>query len=152
MPGVSQEDVPSAGAAPAPLRWRSWPFAEHARRSALVLLGLVAAGAVVYGLTGRVHLVLLALASLLLALWRFFLPVEFGLSDGGVDQRVLGRKRRIPWQVIARYQVCDAGVLLLPDEDRSPLVSFRGLYLPFSGYREEILAHVRRHLDRPTSA
>ena len=92
---------------------------------------------------------LLALVALATALWRFFLPVVFQLSEEGVDQWLFGRRRRIPWQAIRRYEVCSAGVLLLPHEDRPVMAAFRGLYLPWSTHRDEVLVHVHHYLDRP---
>ena len=103
----------------------------------------------VYWLTQQVYLALLAPVVLAAALWRFFLPVEFELGAEGVEQRVFGRRRCIRWQQIRRYEVCSAGVLLLPGDDRSALAPFRGLYLPFSTHRQQVLAHVHHYLGRP---
>ncbi|MBN2473072.1 MAG: hypothetical protein JXB62_00590 [Pirellulales bacterium] len=133
---------------PPPLSWRSWPAREHVLRTVLVVLGLLAAALLVVWLLHRVSLAVVALAALLIALWRFFVPVRFDLSAHGVDEMVLGRQRRIPWQAVRRHEVCAAGVLLLPHDDRSAMASFRGLYLPWAGHRDEVLAHVRYYLDR----
>jgi hypothetical protein len=118
----------------------------------LVVIGLLAAAVVIRVLSGHTVMTLLALAALVAALWRFFLPVVFELSDRGVDQWVLGRHRRIPWRAVRRYEICSAGVLLLPREDRSAMAAFRGLYLPWEAHREEVLARVRHYLDRPDKA
>jgi hypothetical protein len=117
----------------------------------LVMVGLLAAAVAVGWLSGRAYLGLLALAAMAAALWRFFLPVVFELSGKGVSQQFLGRQRQIPWQAIRRYEVCSAGVLLLPDEDHSAMAPFRGLYLPWTTHREEVLAHLRHHVDRAES-
>ncbi len=132
--------------APASIRWRSWPLCENAARTCLVTIGLLVAVVLIRWVSGWTYLALLGLLALLVALWRFFLPVEFELSDQGVHQRVFGRQRHIRWQAIARYEVCSAGVLLLPDADRSAMAPFRGLYLPWSTHRDEVLAQVRHYL------
>jgi hypothetical protein len=132
---------------PVPIQWRSWPIREGAFRALLVFLGLVAAWVLVRWITGQTHLASLAMAALGLSLWRFFVPVTFELNAKGVDQSLLGRHRQIPWAAIGRYEVCRSGVLLLPQADRCPIDVFRGLYLPWGGRREEVLAHVRYHLD-----
>ena len=132
---------------PVPIQWRSWPVREGAFRTSLVLLGLVAAWALVRWITGQMHLALLAMAALGLSLWRFFLPVTFELNAHGVDHSLLGRRRQVPWQAIGRYEICKSGVLLLPQADRCPIDVFRGLYLPWGSHRVEVLAHVRYHLD-----
>jgi len=132
-----------------PVRWRSWPLRRSASRSAVATAGLLLAALVVYCLAGRVVLALLALSALAAGCSRFFLPVEFELSEAGVAQRMLGRHRLIPWRAIARYEVCSAGVLLLADADRSPLAPLHGLYVAWLGNRDEVLAVVRHYLDEP---
>jgi hypothetical protein len=137
---------------PPPIRWRSWPVRDHASRGLVVGVGLLIAAVGVGWASGKAYLGLLALAALAMALWRFFLPVVFELSEEGVDQRLFGRQYRIPWPAIKRYEVHSTGVLLLPREDHSPMASFRGLYLPWTTHRGEVLAHVRYYLDRPERA
>jgi len=142
--GPSRADNP-----PPALSWRCWPIREHPMGTLIVLAGLAAAALGVRWLTDQTHLALLAVGALALALRRFFLPVVFELNPEGVQQWLFGRHRRIPWTVIRRYEVCPAGVLLLPFADRSAMDAFRGLYLPWGSHRDEILFQVRYYLDRP---
>jgi len=149
MSSASDQHALSAQADPLPsVRWRSWPLVDELPRASLVLLALVAAAAAIHWATGEVSAALLAAAALCVALWRFFLPVWFELSAGGVDQWIFGRRRRIPWGAIHRYEVRSTGVLFLPRADRCPIDAFRGLYLPFSTRREEVLAQIHHYLDR----
>jgi hypothetical protein len=134
---------------PPPLQWRSWPLFESLPSAILVLAALPAAGGVAWWITGKLHLAVLATAVLLVVLRRFFLPTPFELSSEGVSQWRLGRRRRIPWRAIRRYEVHSSGVLLLPRADACPIDACRGLYLPWGPFRHEVLAHVRYHLDRP---
>ncbi len=150
VPSEPQPEVPQEP--PAPVRWRSWPAGERLARALAVVVGLLITVVVVGWLSGEAYLGLLAVAALVVALWRFFVPVVYELSGKGVDQRVLGRHRRIPWQAIRRWEVRSAGVLLLPHEDRSAMAPFRGLYLPWGAHREEVLAQVRHYLERPQRA
>jgi len=116
------------------------------------MLGLVALALAVGWLSGRAYLAALATLALLAALRRFFLPVVFELGSEGVDQHLFGRKHRIPWHSIHRYEICSAGVLLLPHADASAMAPFRGLYLPWTTHRDRVLAHVRHYLDQPDEA
>ena len=150
MSEPSQERPEGQDPALPPLRWCSWPLRESWSRSLLVVIALLIGGLLVRWLTGQTYLAVAASLALVLASWRFFIPVEFALSERGVDQRVFRRRRRISWQAIRRSEVCSAGVLLLPDEDRSVMAPFRGLYVPWKTHREEVLAHVRRYV-RPQS-
>ena len=117
--------------------------------SVVVVSGLAAAGLVVYGLTEMAMMSVLAAAALAAAMWRFFLPVTFELNDEGVEQRFLGRHRHIPWQAVDGYELSSGGVFLLPRQDGSPMAYFRSLYVPWTSHREEVLAQIRYHLDRP---
>ncbi|MDY0168433.1 MAG: hypothetical protein RBS80_17925 [Thermoguttaceae bacterium] len=132
-----------------PIRWRSWPVARSPVRSGLVLLGVVTLGLLVWVTVGSWPLGLLAAAALVVTLWRFFTPVAFGLSEYGVDQWVYGRRLRIPWRAIRRYQVCSAGVLLVPHGERTIMAPFRSLYLPWESHCDEVLAYMRHYLDGP---
>ncbi len=118
-------------------------------RASSLVVGLLVGAVLIRWLSGQTYLALMAVIALAVALWRFFLPVEFELNERGIDQRVFGRRRHVPWQAVQRYEVCSSGVLLLPDEDRSPMAPFRGLYLPWSDRRSEVLALVGHYLEWP---
>jgi len=142
-------DGPEATGPPPSVQWRSWPLRDGVLGATVVVGALAGAGVSVWSLTAKVHLALLAAAVLAIALWRFFLPVWFELNSEGVSQFVFGRRRRVPWRGIRRYEVCASGVLLLPHADPCPLDACRGLYLPWGENRQEVLAQVRYYLDRP---
>jgi len=148
MSGVSSTKNEPLQPPPETLRWQSWPAREKPLRTAVLAVGLAGAVAGIYLSTGHTLIPVLALAAFVASMWRFFLPVVFELNEGGVDQHIFGRPRRIPWQAVRRYMVYSEGVLLLPHKDPSPMAAFRGLYVPFSTHRNEILTHVRRYLDR----
>lgn len=137
----------AANPPPEALRWRCWPLCESSVRAFWALFCLSGVGLLAYWLTGQVYLALLALAALMASLWRFFLPVVFELNEKGIHQRILGRHRCIPWHAIRRYEVCAAGLLLLPDDDPSLIAYFGGIYLPWAGYRDEVLAVVAYYLN-----
>ena len=151
MPDAAEQNT-SIHQPPPPIRWRSWPVRDEPLHSAVIAGGLLIAVVTVYGVAGRAYLAVLALAALAIALRRFFVPVEYELSEDGVDRWLFGRQRRIRWQAVGRYEVCRQGVLLFPYKDLSVLAVFRGLYVPFLSHREEILAHVRHYLDQPEEA
>ena len=137
---------------PPSIRWQSWPVRDEPVRSAVIGGGLLIAVVTVYWLTGRIYLAAAALAALMISLWRFFLPAVHELSDAGVDRWLFGRQRRIPWQAVGGYEICSAGVLLLPHKDRSAMAALGSRYLPFSIHRDEILANVHYYLDPPEAS
>ena len=135
---------------PPPLvRWWSCPVRDSILSACVVLAGLTAAGIGIQAATGRLHLALFAVLALTLALWRFFVPVQFELNADGVNQWVFRRHRRISWNDIHRYEICSNGVLLLPHTDYCPMDAYRGLYLPWRNRREEVMAQVHYYLDPP---
>jgi len=145
MAGLFLDDVNEAHPSTA-LQWRSWPIRDDAFRASLVLVWLFVAALLVRWVTGQYDLALLAVGVLAAALWRFFVPVTFELGDAGIAQSALGRRRRIPWSAIRRYEVFPSGVLLLPDAGRHALGAFQGLYLPWGGHRNRVLACMRYRL------
>jgi hypothetical protein len=131
---------------PAALRWRVWPAAGSAVGTSLVAASLLLAAVAIHLLCGRLLLTLVAMAALLAAAWRFFLPVVFELNEEGVNQWVFGRHNCIPWRAVAGYEIRAAGVLLRRRKDTSAMAAFRGLYVPWTAHRDEVLRHVRHHL------
>ena len=137
---------------PPPLvRWRRWPLRDNFLVGAIGTIALVAAGALVYWQTGRLHLAIGAGLVLAISAWRFFLPVTFELNAEGVHQWVWGRHRRIPWSEIRGHQILSSGVLLLPYDHGAPMDVMHGLFLPWGSRRDEIMAQLRYYLDPPTA-
>lgn len=103
----------------------------------LLGLGVMAAGAGVVaesGTMGGASFVALAIAA-----WRLWVPVTFEFRSRGVIYRVLGRSRQIPWTQIARYEVRPRGLLLLAEDDTSPVALLRSLFVSWNGQQAAIL-------------
>jgi hypothetical protein len=111
-----------------------------------LLAGLFALGVAVRWMTADAYLPWLAVAALALTMWRMFVPVEFELGHEGIDQQILGRRYRLPWTAIKRYEVLASGVLVLPAAAARPLDVLDGLFLPWANHRGEILAILEREL------
>lgn len=133
--------------APPDLHLAVWPARDEPGRTlglvALVLVMAVSASAV----TGEGRSGLFAAAAVLLAGWRRWVPVTFDLGPSGIVETFLGRQRRIPWAVIARWQMRRHGILLLPDADPSPLDPWRGRYVAWNRNRAELLAILEFYLQ-----
>lgn len=131
------------------LHWRSWPLRDELRQWLFVVACLAISGATVAWATGKPHLALLAVAVLALTFWRFFVPVAFHVDETGIWRTVLGWRRHTPWAAVRRYEVARDGLLLMPDDDRTPLAYFRGQFVPWGRHREELLELVGRFLRKP---
>jgi hypothetical protein len=126
-----------------------WPLRQRPVES-LLLVAVAAGTSCFVGWWTRQPLVGGALAAALaIVLWRTWLPVTYVLGLSGVTQTVLGRTRRIPWSAIRSFELQPDGVLLSPDRDLVPLSPLRGLYLPWLGEREKVLAHLEYYLQPP---
>jgi hypothetical protein len=75
-----------------------------------------------------------------LAIWRIWIPVCFELGPRGIGQTMLGRRLRIPWRAVARYEITRRGVVFLPENNRIPL---RSLYVRWRDRREPLLELIR---------
>jgi hypothetical protein len=127
-----------------------WPLKERPVES-LLLLAAAAGLSCFAGWWTRQPLVAGGVAAALaVTLWRTWLPVTFEIGLSGIKQTVLGRSRRISWSAIRSYEIQPNGVLLSPDAQLVPLSALRGLYLPWQGQREKVLAHVEYFLEPPT--
>ena len=89
----------------------------------------------------------IALAALLIVTWRTWLPRRFEIGATGVQERVLWRKRLIPWHAILQYEISPGGVLLMPDPVVNGLSPLRGIYIPWGQRRQELLAQLEYHLQ-----
>jgi hypothetical protein len=80
----------------------------------------------------------LAAAAVGLSLWRTWLPVGYDFDPAGVTQIVFRRRRAIPWLAISAYEFTRHGVLLFPQGEATRWNAARGLFVHWSGKRQEI--------------
>lgn len=152
-PVVSPTLAPSpasvAPAAPPAVAWRSWPVRSGLNQAWTVVIpvGLAATCA---GLgAGEARWGVVAGALVALAMWRFFVPIDYDLDARGVSERIWGRSRRLPWNRFDFYLAGSRGVTLVRRGRWLP--SRVGLYLPFENRRREILANLAYHLGGKSS-
>jgi hypothetical protein len=126
-----------------------WPLRQRPVESVLLLA--VAAGVSCFvGWWTRQPLVGGGVAAAMaIVLWRTWLPVTFEVGISGIKQTVLGRGRRISWSAIRSHEIQADGVLFSPDAQLIPLSPLRGLYLPWLGERDKVLAHIEYYLQPP---
>ena len=130
------------------ISWRSWPLVDDGRR-AYALVAIIAGVSLGVGLSFEsAPWGLFSAVMLLVFTGRYFVPTTYTLDAGGVRARFLGRETRRAWSgVRALYKHAD-GVHLSPFARPSRLDPFRGLFLRFTGNRDEVLAFCERHVPR----
>jgi len=138
--------IRDAGPVPPAAAWRSWPLVEHPFWALGVLVGWGGLGWLVWITTAAPHLVVLALAAVALAGWRFYVPVTFELNAEGIHYWIFGRHRCVSWQSVGRYQLQRSGVLVFPLGSQSPADAFRALFIPWGSKRQLVLSHLEHYL------
>lgn len=132
--------------APNDLRVRDWPLRDDGWRA---WAGVVTIGAIATGMGWRFHNVAVGAASgvaLLAAGWRLVVPVTWEFNGQGVTERVLGRRRAIPWTSVAGWKCYRRGVLLLPDANPAPWSAWHAWYVPWCGEREQLVAILEHYV------
>jgi len=125
--------------------WRAHPARQRpvaALFAAGVIVGIGAACAVAMNAWWGI----LAVAVLVLTLYRFFFPSRFTLDAQGVTARYLFGTTRCGWSEIRRFCHDRHGVYLSTRSRPSRLDAFRGIHLLFGRSREEVLRRIRLHL------
>jgi hypothetical protein len=91
-----------------------------------------------------------ALAALLLtaSLGDYAFPLQFALTEDGVEARGLIHRRRMKWREVQRALRDELGVRLSPLPRPSRLDAFRGIYLWFDGNAEDVMAVIDHHVRR----
>jgi hypothetical protein len=137
-----------AVAAPKPveLLLANWPLRDDGPLAWLVVIGAVAASVTAGFVAQSAVMGVVSFLALSIALWRLWVPVTFELGPRGVVQILFGRRRRIAWSSVARYEVRRRGVLLLSEETQGPAAALRGLYVRWGRHREELLAVIAHYL------
>jgi hypothetical protein len=130
------------------LHWVSHPVREEPRRTWIVALFVGLTAAALWVAARDWQWPAFGAIVLLAAVREWFLPARCALDDAGASRRFLFVERRRPWSAIRRATADRHGVLLSPSPFPSRLETLRGLYLRFSGNREQVLAFVDERLRR----
>ena len=145
---MSGERLNQRARTPSKLRVVSWPLRDDWRRSCGLLLVILLITVLGGALTGSFAMAALTFTIALTASWRLWIPVTFELSSQGVRQSALGISRRIAWTQIGRSEPLLRGVLLLADGELTPMSTLRGLYIPCTRERDELLETIEYFLAR----
>ncbi len=128
------------------LQWRCWPLGDGMPYS---WIGVSAIG-VVFGVTLLVAESWLAACAaaclLIVAGWRFFIPVSYTVDAGGLSWSVMGRRRSIAWSSVRHCAIRFQGVMLYTRQRVAPLDALRAVYVPWCGNREALLDVLKRRL------
>lgn len=129
--------------------WTAHPARRRPRDIALVACVVCLTAAAVLGGLGSPFLALLAVVVLLVAVAPFLFPTRYRLTDEGLEERRLGRRRARPWSELRRLEVGPGAALVSPFARRSWLDRHRGLLLLLDGAdRERVVALLRERVEQ----
>lgn len=143
----AQRRSQSAAASSGHLEWVVWPARTHLLSGAVVLAFIAALSlAVCFAMESRLYAAI-CFATLLVAVSPYYLPTRYTLDREGVGViSLLGRRER-PWGAFKVYFPDGArGVLLSPTVRYGLPARTRGIYLPFQGNQEQVMALVEARL------
>lgn len=134
------------------LQWVSHPVRESAAKSALAVGAVLASGIAVTYFMSSPGFGLLAVVIMFFSLSKFFFPTSYTLSDKGVTVKTTTQTFTRSWNQYRSYFTDKSGVLLSPFARPSRLENFRGLYITFSGNREEVISIIKSKIQPVSTA
>ena len=102
---------------------RNWPLIDGGWRSLLTVAATVSLGIVALLQSHSTSMAILTMAAVILAMWRFWLPVHYHIHRRGIDERCLFWHRTIGWRHIQGCQMLRRGALIRcrPEGDDLPV-------------------------------
>jgi len=144
------DDKPTTGSAesqPSLLEYVCHPAKRDMRITYLVILAIAICIIVVYLASFSPLLTVLAGLILFGSLAAFFFPTRYFFYDDHLAVKTTLQTLRKEWSLYRSYYPDKNGVLLSPFARQTRMENFRGLYIKFSGNRDEVMAIVRSKID-----
>lgn len=132
------------------IRWQYRPLVDAPWLVGVLVLTAILVRLVILYETQRELDAAFAGTLVLVAGWRSWMPTKFELGPVGFRIDTFLRRKRIAWRDIERIEVGRAGVFLMPPG--SSWGWWRGLYIPWLGRRDDLLAAIRQYGQRLLSA
>jgi len=129
------------------MEWLSFPAKEEPVKAISVGLFLVVFSFLVGIIWGGIFGIL-SIILLLLSLSPYFTPTRYSLDDDGIVVKKAFYTIKKEWKDIRSYYIDKNGVLLSPFSRETRLENYRGLYLRFSGNKEEVMVFLEKKLGK----
>ncbi|UCD63319.1 MAG: hypothetical protein JSW34_11300 [Candidatus Zixiibacteriota bacterium] len=128
------------------LEWTTHPMKRKPLAAVLVTLFILVVGFLVFVTTESKTFGTLALVVLFLSLAKFYMPTRYRLTDRRITVKTTTQTIHKTWSQFRSFYPDNNGVLLSPFISPSRLESFRGIYLIFSGNKDEVIDFVRARI------
>jgi hypothetical protein len=139
--GASKSDGPS-------LEWVSHPARKNMKVAVLTTAFLIILVVVVYFLTYSPWFAILAFIILFGSLLPFYFPTRYRLTDEDIVIKTTAQRLVKKWSQYRTYYPDKNGILLSPFLRPTRLENFRGIYIRFANNKEEVMAFVKRRMEK----
>ena len=129
------------------IEWTSLPFMIGGKKN-YVAIGVPVVTWVMVLLFWGVWWFILSFVLVGASILPYFIPTKYRLTDRGIAVRSMFTKKDKKWEEYKSYSVDKHGVFLSPFSRPSRLENFRGLYLRFHNNGEEIVAFVKKIMEK----
>ncbi len=130
------------------LEWVCHPAKKNLIRTVAVSLFIMVLVVIVYYMTYSIWFAILGFAILTGSLAAFYFPTRYKLTEREIVVKSTIQTNKRKW---SQYRSCypdKNGVLLSPFLRPSRLENFRGLYIRFWNNRDEVMAFVKKQIDK----
>ena len=128
------------------LEWTSHPMRKRPLVAALVTVFILVISALVFWTTMSKAFSVLALVVLFMSLAKFYMPTKYMLTEKYIIIKSTTQTIKKEWSMFRSFYPDKNGVLLSPFVGPSRMENFRGMFLIFSAYKEEVLAFIKDHI------
>jgi len=130
------------------LEWTTHPVKRRPLVSILVTVFVLLVSLIVYYTTMSKMFGVLALIVMFASLAKFYFPTTYRLSDDRITIKTMTQTLHKDWAIYRSCYTDKNGILLSPFVRPSRLENFRGIYLMFSGNRDEVIQFVRERIGK----
>lgn len=132
------------------LVWVSHPARKSTGRLVLAI-SVILIGAIISGwLMDAPGFGIVVALVMFFSLSKFFFPTRYSFNETGITVKTTTQTFTREWKLFRSYYIDPNGILLSPFSVPSRLENFRGLYLTFSGNRDQVVEFVKAHVKAPT--
>ena len=150
--GIDRKNMTSTANRAGTLAWTVHPSRTKPVVTISVSLFVLAVTLVIFLSTNSLWMTLLALVILYASLAKFYFPTKYTLSESGIVIKTTTQTLEKEWSLYRSCYPDKNGILLSPFVEPSRLENFRGLFIMFSGNRDEVTAFVKDQIKRAHSS
>jgi len=128
------------------LEWKCHPATNKPWVTIGVIVFTLVISMLVFAATDSKGFSFLALLVMFASLAKFYFPTKYRMTDEKISIKTTTQTLHKEWGIYRSFYPDKNGVLLSPFARPTRMENFRGLYVMFSGNREEVISFVKSHI------